>query len=516
MVNQPSIAAAVVSASGAYLCFGWSVLVAVVRWRQSLSAVHTWLGLLCGWWLFFMFVTGTLGYLDVQLDAWLQPELHEQRDVSPQQALPVLQQHLMQQQASEWRVHFPYEQQRPFYEAYWRSDERHSVVLQQQNEQWRLTDMPDWGGQWLYQLHYRFHYLSRDIARVLACALSAWLLLVLISGVVVHKKILQEMLLLRLDKGLRTWLDGHNVLAVTALPFFLLMAYSGLLFYGTSAWPAAVQGGYGFSDDAHSLYFDDVRSQVPQAPPVAPEDGIGLLKLYELAMQHWGVGQLKSIRIDWLNGMAHLTRVERSIVRGGELAYVDMATGQWQAQEDGKSALQTLQQGLFGLHEGLFAGPVLRALYLLAGVMGCILIASGHVIWLRKRERRRDPWWHVVRVLNVASFAGLPAAIAIFMLLQRSGLSGLDHAQDALFLSWLLLALAAIRIAPSWLYGLAAGLWLAVAIIDWWLQPLASWQAIVQGNGDWLTLQLMAWSIAMMLVAITVWQRRTTMQGVKS
>ena len=480
---------------------------AVVRWRQSLSGVHTWLGLLCGWWLFFMFVSGTLGFLDVQIDYWLEPELSSQRRLPAEQVLPEIERHLQQQSAQQWRVQFPVGQQRPFYEVYWRDSERHSALLQPGVDGWQWQDMPDWGGQWLYQLHYRFHYLGRDVARILACALSAWLLLVLISGIVVHKKILQEMLLLRPGKGLRSWLDGHNLLAVTALPFYLLMAYSGLLFYGSSVWPGTVAAGFDFADDARSQYFAAVRQPQPDGEPLAPLEAVSLLQLYQQAEQHWGRERVAEIRIDWATGLARLSGPTEGIVRGGKLAYVNLSTNAWESHTASLPWPQALQQALFGIHEGLFASTWLRFLYVLAGLLGCLMIVSGHVIWLRKRERRRDRWWHMVRVLNLASFAGLPAAIALFLLLLRWTDVSLSAAQDGLFLCWLALAVVAIRCPPAILYGLAALAWWLVVTLDWWQAPGASWQALTGMNSDWMAVQLVAWLSAIGL-SVIAWQLR--------
>ena len=44
--------------------------------RQSMSWVHTWAGLLLGWLLFAVFVTGTLSFFRNEITLWMQPELH--------------------------------------------------------------------------------------------------------------------------------------------------------------------------------------------------------------------------------------------------------------------------------------------------------------------------------------------------------------------------------------------------------------------------------------------------------
>ena len=42
--------------------------------RQAMGWLHTWVGLVVGWILFFMFLTGSAGYFDTEIDRWMQPE----------------------------------------------------------------------------------------------------------------------------------------------------------------------------------------------------------------------------------------------------------------------------------------------------------------------------------------------------------------------------------------------------------------------------------------------------------
>ena len=56
--------------------------------RQSMAGLHTWLGVLVGWLLYFMFITGTVGYLDTEIDRWMRPEL-PMAAVSPSPETPM-------------------------------------------------------------------------------------------------------------------------------------------------------------------------------------------------------------------------------------------------------------------------------------------------------------------------------------------------------------------------------------------------------------------------------------------
>ena len=42
--------------------------------RQSMAWLHTWTGLTVGWVLYFIFLTGTVGYLNNEVDRWMRPE----------------------------------------------------------------------------------------------------------------------------------------------------------------------------------------------------------------------------------------------------------------------------------------------------------------------------------------------------------------------------------------------------------------------------------------------------------
>ncbi|HWK53894.1 MAG TPA: PepSY-associated TM helix domain-containing protein, partial [Hyphomicrobiales bacterium] len=43
--------------------------------RQSMAWLHGWAGLVAGWILFFVFLTGTFAYVSDEIDRWMRPEL---------------------------------------------------------------------------------------------------------------------------------------------------------------------------------------------------------------------------------------------------------------------------------------------------------------------------------------------------------------------------------------------------------------------------------------------------------
>lgn len=84
-------------------------------------------------------------------------------------------------------------------------------------------------GEFFYYLHFSLHYLPGALGRWIAglCAMMA--LAALVSGVIVHRRIFSDFFTFRPGKGQRSWLDAHNVCSVLALPFYLMIVYSGLV-----------------------------------------------------------------------------------------------------------------------------------------------------------------------------------------------------------------------------------------------------------------------------------------------
>ena len=83
--------------------------------RQCMAWLHTWTGLVVGWVLFFVFVTGTAGYFAYEIDRWMRPELPlaghagDAPPVEPGKAVALAQAYLQAhaQGAQDWSVQLP-------------------------------------------------------------------------------------------------------------------------------------------------------------------------------------------------------------------------------------------------------------------------------------------------------------------------------------------------------------------------------------------------------------------------
>jgi len=449
--------------------------------RQSMSWLHIWAGLVFGWVLYFMFLTGTLGYLDTEIDRWMQPELPAQDQTLSDLALMQTAFTALQglaPQAESWFVAMPVDRNEPWLRASWRMraepglrpaggevrlDARTGQVLQG-----RETG----GGQWLYRLHWRLHYLPSGVYEWIVGLATLVMLVTIVTGVIVHKKIFADFFTFRPGKGQRSWLDGHNLLAVLALPFHLMITYTGLIFAVYLYMSPVIMASYGQGMASLSRFFEEfygehhhsgpigmARPFAPLAPMLAEVARItGGGRVYYIDVHDPGDA---NARIGITAGSQLPSRQKIGLEFDGERgALLEISAP--------RSTVKVIGDSMMSVHEALFAGPLLRALFLFCGVAGTAMIGTGLVLWTVKRREKlkkrggAHAWPWTVERLNVATVMGLPVAICAYFWANR--LLPLDlpgraaWEQHALFLAWLAMLGHALLRGPAAAWREQAGL----------------------------------------------------------
>ena len=460
--------------------------------RQSMAWLHTWTGLPVGWVLFFVFLTGTLGYFDSEIDQWMRPEAPlapaglSQADGL---ALGLARLEQVAPRASRWTVYPPSGHDVPYVTINWSAGTDAAGRLRRRSETLHpatgapLRTRATGGGQTLYQLHYTLHYLPRAAARWLVGVCTMLMLVAIVSGVITHKRFFADFFTFRPRQGQRSWLDIHNVLSVTALPFHLVITYSGLVFFAFTYMSPVLDATYGSA--GRDRFFDEAfrNPEIPSpagvAAPVAP---VG--SMYDFAERHWGP---QPVRVATFynpgdrNARVVFTRTHVDPVSNGGRMVFDGATGELIERFDRRTGPMVVNHALLGLHEGLFAGPVLRWLYFLTGLLGTAMIGTGLVLWTVKRKAWAATGQgmppaavRVIERLNVGTIAGLPIAIAAYFWANRLLPAGMPERTawevHALFLAWLaMLVLAWVRpVRRAWLdtLGLAAFAYAALPALN--------------------------------------------------
>lgn len=94
-----------------------------------------------------------------------------------------------------------------------------------------------------YRMLYALHYIPYDWGIRIVGICTMFMFVAIISGIITHKKIFKDFFTFRPAKGQRSWLDAHNVISVIALPFYIMITYSGLIFFANAYMPLGGSNG---------------------------------------------------------------------------------------------------------------------------------------------------------------------------------------------------------------------------------------------------------------------------------
>ncbi|KDD15290.1 PepSY-associated TM helix domain-containing protein [Bordetella bronchiseptica] len=456
--------------------------------RQSMSWLHTWSGLIFGWVLFAMFLTGTLAFFRPEITRWMQPEI-DVAPVSAEQASAVAQRYLQAHapDARRWFVTLPTQRAPAIQLSY-------PAVKPKPGERGftrvsldpatgdALHARQTRGGDFFYRFHFELE-MAFPWGRWLASIAGMFMLVAIISGIITHKKIFTDFFTFRPRKGgQRAWMDGHNVLSVLGLPFHLMITFSGLVIFMYMLMPAGVLAAY----DNERAFFDEMFPAFTQtALQASPAPLAPLAGLVARARAEWDGGRPGRIVVNNPGDASATVSVTRSTSE--RIAYGRMAptitfdgvTGQLRSQDAKESAVAATAGTIVGLHLGLFAEPVLRWLYFLVSLAGTAMVGTGLALWIAKRRQKaagRESFaLRLVDALNAGSIAGLCVAVAAFFWANRLLPPALpQHAQwevRIFFGAWLLCGLyAAVARRRKWrdLLALAAFMAAALPVLNLW------------------------------------------------
>jgi uncharacterized iron-regulated membrane protein len=481
--------------------------------RQSMSWLHTWGGLTVGWILYFVFLTGTLGYFDTEIDRWMKPELRPET-ASLHQSIITAEQRLKQQAAGaeRWFISPPTNRENPNLRIFWQMPATDGKPGVRGNELLNaetgelLGGRATGGGQTLYRMHYALHYIPANISYLIVGICSMFMLVAIVTGVVIHKKIFKDIFTFRSNKGQRSWLDMHNLLSVSALPFHLMITYSGLLFFVMTYMSLIVSGTYGFGEKGHEQFEAEFFSEPHNASDSASSDKKELASLsamVAIAESHWGVGQVRYVDIDHPGSQQARVKIGQQLnspLRASPELVFAGASGELLTNNAAISSTPKAIYDVFlGLHEGLFANTGLRWLYFLSGLLGTAMIATGMMLWSIKRRPAQlkkvggpDFGYRVVESLNLGTVVGLPIAIAAYFWANRLlPIDMVNRAQweiHAMFLVWLACLLCPLLrpVQKGWreLMWVAAVAYASLPVLNVATTDRSLWHSLQQN--DWI------------------------------
>jgi uncharacterized iron-regulated membrane protein len=397
--------------------------------RQSMAWLHTWSGLLFGWLLFVMFACGTSAYFQEEITRWMQPEVA--RIGNQTSAIEGAVRWLGNNAAgsSDWYITPPGKRSATT-AVFWTAPEGVPEGLPTEatldGSGQPVVARATAGGYFLYRFHYDLHYLPILLARYIVGIAAMFMLVAILSGIVTHKKIFIDFFMLRFGKGQRSWLDAHNATAVLALPFHLMITYTGLVTLATQLMPAPILAAY----TGEESFFADALPQgkhpekAGRPVPLAP-----IVPMIERAKRDWGQEEVGYVTITYPGDVAATVTItsspEASMDARGQSMQFNGATGRLRAVAPERSPALKTEAVMIGLHAGRYADMVLRWLYFLSGLAGTAMIATGLVLWtVKRRAKLPDPaqphlGFRIVERLNIAVVAGFPIGLAGYFLANR-------------------------------------------------------------------------------------------------
>ncbi|GEP12376.1 PepSY-associated TM helix domain-containing protein [Methylobacterium gnaphalii] len=454
--------------------------------RQSMAWLHTWSGLVVGWVLFAIFVTGTASYYRADISRWMRPEFVRAAPMdasalgaAAERGVAYMETHAANARA--WFIGMP-QPDSPVLDLFWRNrpgEPPNRVALDPETGK-PATVRDTMGGDFLFRFHFELH-MAPLWGRWAVGICAMIMLIALVSGIITHKRIFADFFTFRRDKApRRSWLDAHNVTGVLALPFHLMITYTGIVTLALMYMPWGMNAVY--KGDSQAFFAETGQITAPRPPagkpaalaPVGPMVKKALATVSEplerLTITNRGDANATVVAVfEEPHGLSH---------EHPQVAF-DGVTG---------AVIQVLQGGLkpaaktfttmVGLHEAHFAGTGLRVLFFLCGIMGSAMVATGIMLWslarLPKPGERTFFGLRFVQAMNIGSIAGLPAAIAVFFLANR--LLPLDVTDRSaweircFFAAWILAAFIPLfrphRRAWTEMLTLVSVLCLAVVVAD--------------------------------------------------
>jgi len=498
--------------------------------RQTMSDLHTWTGLLLGWFLYAMFLTGTVSYFKDELSQWSRPELTRQIALpDPAAAAQRVADALAQiaPGSSQWGMRMP-DARSNTVSSFWRTapGQPGQRGFAQGNFDpvtgAAVTSRATQGGEFFFRFHFQFHYLPAIWGRWLAGLAGMFMLVAIVSGVITHKKIFVDFFTFRGGKGQRSWLDAHNALSVFGLPFHLMITYTGLVTLMALYMPWGQQAAIQTAAEKRQLS-SELSVFIPpgkasgQPAALAPVDA-----MVRQAQAVWGPHNIGGVTITHPGDAAARVSVARGsaerVSMSPQYMLFEGSTGKLLETHDRVGPAAETRGVLYALHLGRFSDLSLRWLYFIVSLAGTAMVGTGLVMWtVKRRAKLADPdrpyfgFWLVER-LNIAAIAGLSIAMAGFLWANRLLPAQLPQRADweihAFFAVWALALLHAL-VRPArraWVEQL----WLAAAVLA--LTPVLNalttdrplWRSLAEGDWVFAGMDLALWAFAAVHAALAL------------
>jgi uncharacterized iron-regulated membrane protein len=457
------------------------------KFIQSIIWAHTWLGLVFGWLLFGILLSGAIAEFGTEINFWATPELPARLDMtrpeivqSTQNGIDYLQKTFPD--ARKWIIKLPTERE-PFLRFYITDRDGKALTYHMNPKTGEIVTHPLSGASDFFYSYHTQLLIGHNgghpsgFGLFVVGAAGIVMMMACIGGVIIHKKrIFKDYFTFRPESSrARSWQDAHNILGVLPLPFHFIMAYTGLVILFWQYIPAPIQVFYNGSTAAFHRDFNQ------DMPPVGASSAAAALlpiaPLIEKAESYIGAG--KTAHIDIRNpGLANSVvafwreQTDRLETRAQKV-WIGGATGEVLGTSKPEPPAMWAYTRIAGVHYNEWGGALKRWAYFLCGLAGAATVACGLIVFTVKRRNSASsqPIFHrIFNSLNIAAVAGFSIACVAYLWAERLipySLPARDFVTAKIFLVvWILTLLHAAIQSPrkAWVQQLAACMILCVTL----------------------------------------------------
>ncbi|MEM0912272.1 MAG: PepSY-associated TM helix domain-containing protein [Pseudomonadota bacterium] len=436
--------------------------------KNSMLWLHTWLSLSIGIILMIAFFFGSLSVFDREIDRWAIPETRFEPQPMPsfdnllQDVLKTVEPNEDDYAATMPTIHdFSAGEMTPRLDLkpveYWAYTTHRDPVLaagvgygiphakdpdgHNHIHGWISMDprtgeiIPDSqlaiGSDFFFPLHYGLTFSWYNVGYWLIGIAGMVMMVGLVTGVIIHRKIFAEFFTFRPNKKIqRSTLDLHNMSGVVGLPFHFFFAFTGLLIFASWLYFPA-------SDTVLKpmhLQHDVEESQqtgLPLKPAGIPAEMSSVDAMMAKAQQRWSengmpgdIGYLTIAHLGDKNAYVSVYRASTDRVgMTGYGVHFSATTGEIIMEDPAFSPINAVSDFLISLHFQHFEHWLLRWLYVIGGLLGCVCIATGFIFYVEKRKLKHasngSQGSRIVDAIGVTSVTGMLIATLAMLVANR-------------------------------------------------------------------------------------------------
>ncbi|WP_136464877.1 PepSY-associated TM helix domain-containing protein [Flagellimonas onchidii] len=308
-------------------------------------------------------------------------------------------------------------------------------------------------GEFLYRLHF-FAQIPYPVGYYLSGFVALFFLFAIITGIIVHwNKIVSNFYVFRPWAKIKTlWTDAHTALGVIGLPFQFVYAVTGAFFMikGLLVIPLLL----GIYDGDQTKLYEDLEYTHPEFEFHQSElkSDLSIDQFVEDTKTQWPDFKITEAHIfNYGDDNMH-------VALSGNMAYDSKFNGigyriykiiDGSIYEEKNPTLSTsyldgVKNMMFRLHFGDYAGYGLRVISFVLGLISCLVILSGIMIWLTARNKNHIPEKQrrfnqkVANIYMAICLSMFPVTAIEFIIVKFFPLANMTFIYRTYFVLWLL------------------------------------------------------------------------------